>query len=163
MRCQELRQSRLCLAYELFGEEVGEGWVLLGLLHVRHREKNQLLLIQLHLWSPCLQVLLEGCRAGVVKQAVPFEVGVHAVDAEIDADVELQPPSILVNVPILAGDPEELIPTASIKDSQDGIAIGFVPVTGIDLCLGFQVGPLISEGVVSPVIAIEEKMLLDQL
>ena len=74
---------------------------------------------------------------------MPFEVGVHVVDAEIDADVELQPPSILVNAPILASDPEQFIPTTSIKDAQDGIPIRFIPVTRIHLCLIFQVRPLI--------------------
>ena len=92
-----------------------------------------------------------------------FEVGVHVVDAEIDADVELQPPGVLIDAPILIGDSEEFIPTASIKNTQDGIPIRFVPGTSIDLCLGFEVGSLIFEGVVSPVVAIEDEMLLDQL
>ena len=163
MGSKELRQSCLCLRYEFFGEKMGECWILLRLLHMGHWEEDQLVLVQLHLGSSGFKIFFEGCWAVVIENTVSFEVGVDIVNTEIDTNVELQPPGIFVNIPVLGSDSKELIPTPPVKNAKNSIFVRLVPTGWVDLCFWLQIWSFVSQGVVGPIIAVQKEMLLDEL
>lgn len=133
---------------------MSESWVLLRFGHMRHREEDELILVQFYFRGSGLQILFEGRETGVIENAVSFQVGMDIVDAEVDLQFELQPPGILINIPHLARVPEKLIPAASVIHAKDKITIRLVFLMRVDLCLGFEVGSLCSEGVVCVGVAI---------
>ena len=61
---------------------------------------------------------------------------------------------MLINIPILVGNPKELFPTAPIKNPKDSIPVRLIPGGRVNLCLRFKVRSLISKSIMSPVVAI---------
>jgi len=159
---EELLKTVAGLGNEIFLKKMGKGWILLRLWHMRHREKNELIFVKLHLWCSGLQILLECHRTAVVESVLSSQVWVDVVDAEIYLKVELQSSRVLINRPKLIGMFEKLVSISSIKKPKQQIFIRVLSI-GSYLCSSFDIGSFCSESVIRPSVTINQQVLLDQL